>query len=101
MTSRMGKGADLFFEDTSVLDTDKDTTQDIDKVSKQDTTQDTTQGIEGIIDIPIRSELFDERLVVNVTLSQKKYVEQMAKKHKLNNSEFARLMIDYFIDNTK
>lgn len=140
MSKRMGRGADIFFEDTSTLDTNKDNMKDTDKDSVKDTnddntqtaTKDTTQStnnhtehntnndttqatIEGTtqstindttqytnkytIEMPDTGELYNERLVANVTRSQKKYVEQTAKKHKLNNSEFVRFMIDFFIDN--
>ena len=148
MSKRMGRGADIFFENTSALGISKDNTDDTDKDnvkdtnkdttkntsngneknSNNDTTQDTTQSTDKntinstnkhtnkhtnnntinntiqytnkyTIEMPDTSELYNERLVANVTRSQKKYVEQTAKKHKLNNSEFVRFMIDFFIDN--
>lgn len=132
MRKRMGRGADIFFEDTSTLDTSKDNMKDTDKDSVKDTvknsvkdtnddntqtaTKDTAQSTNKhtehntnndttqytnkyTIEMPSTSELYSERLVANVTRSQKKYVEQTAKKHKLNNSEFVRFMIDFFIDN--
>lgn len=132
MKKRMGRGADIFFEDTSTLDTDNDNikdankssikdigkdsiqdtskdnkqstikrlTQMTDKDTTQHTTDDTTQYTDKYtIEMPDTGELYSERLVANVTRSQKKYVEQTAKKHKLNNSEFVRFMIDFFIDN--
>jgi len=128
--------ADIFFENTSALDTDKDNEKDtikdtnndserdnIQDSSKSDThhtnkdtiqhkdkdttldteldtTLDTTQYTNKYtIEMPDTSELYDERLVANVTRSQKKYVERTAKKHKMNNSEFVRFMIDFFIEN--
>jgi len=132
MSKRMGRGADIFFEDTSVLDTNKnnekdtiestnndskqdniqnsiksdahhtneDTTQHKDKDTTLDTTLDTKQYTNKYtIEMPDTSELYNERLVANVTRSQKKYVERTAKKHKMNNSEFVRFMIDFFIEN--
>lgn len=109
------KGAAVFFVGNSELDTEKDNAQDneqvntqgseehTDKDSKQDNEQSNTQHTtqcttKYTVGKPVKSELVCERLVANVTKSQKKYVKDMAKYFE-NESDFVRFMIDYFIQN--
>jgi len=109
------KGASVFFQQSSELDTTKsnkqdntqgneeDTNNDNAQDSEQSNTQDTTQRTNNVtnkytVEMPDKTELFDERLVSNVTKSQKKYVKDMGKKFE-NESAFVRYMIDYFRKN--
>jgi hypothetical protein len=109
------KGAAIFFQQDSELATTKGSMQDSKEVttqsntkdsqqdSKQSNTQDTTQYTNNVtnkytVEMPDKTELFDERLVSNVTKSQKKYVKDMGKKFE-NESAFVRYMIDYFRKN--
>jgi hypothetical protein len=87
--------------------TDKGNTQDGNNDNKQSSKQSnnkgTTQHTNNVtnkytIGKPDKSELFNGRLVSNVTRSQKKYVKETAKKFE-NESAFIRFMIDYFMEN--
>src|SRR5690606_17528735 len=151
MKERMkGKGADIFFENTSAQrnehaieldsvidldndsklpiaqdreidstqateqdtdkDTDKNAVQYTNKYTTQDTAQDTTQYTEQcttnvtdkkdnnkyVIQIEKTEEPYNRRLVANVTATQKQYIKTVAKKNKIKESEFVRIMIDFF-----
>jgi hypothetical protein len=112
----MVKGVDkLFIVDNSELgitksntqDSKKDIIQDSVESSVKDTMQDNTQNnIQNTtqytnkytVGKPEKTELVCERLVANVTKTQKKYVKDMAKYFE-NESAFVRFMLDYFIQN--
>lgn len=53
-----------------------------------------------LIQPPKKPEPFDQRLVANVTKSQKKYVQRMAKNFE-NESAFIRYVIDLLMANAK
>ena len=46
--------------------------------------------------IPTKNEPYNQRLVANVTQTQKSFVQEMSKKFG-NESEFVRFMLDKFI----
>jgi hypothetical protein len=106
------KGAAAFFvTDNSELGITKNTAQDNKQDSAEGSTKDATQGNtqdttqdtiqytnKYTIEMPDKTELVCERLVANVTKTQKKYVKDMAKKFE-NESAFVRFMLDYFIQN--
>ena len=106
------KGAAAFFvTDNSELGITKNTAQDSKKdnvessikdneqSNTQDSTQETTQYTNKYtVEMPDKTELVCERLVANVTKTQKKYVKDTAKKFE-NESAFVRFMLDYFIQN--
>jgi hypothetical protein len=110
-----GQGVGIFFQKDSELNTkqdnDKDNAQndeqDNNKGSEQSSNNDNEQGTtqytnnvtnKYTVETPVKSELVDERLVANVTRSQKKYIKETAKKFE-NESAFVRYMIDYFRKN--
>jgi hypothetical protein len=91
------------FEQSSALNTNKKnkqaTTQGNEKDTDQDTIQDTTQcTAQYTIQAPGKTELYEERLVANVTKRHKKYVKEMAKRFD-NESAFVRYILDYFMNN--
>lgn len=104
---RVGMGAAQFFITNSALDTNKESIQetikddmksnaaDNEQCIAQDTTQCTTKYT---IETPEKTELYNDRLVANVTKRQKKYIKEMAKKFE-NESDFVRFMINYFMNN--
>jgi hypothetical protein len=102
------KGVDkLFVTDNSELvitksntqGSEEHTIQDNAQDNKQNSIQDTTQYTNKYtVEMPDKTELVCERLVANVTKTQKKYVKDMAKKFE-NESAFVRFMLDYFIQN--
>ena len=47
--------------------------------------------------IPAKQELFNQRLVANVTLEQKSFVQEMSKKFG-TESEFIRFILDRFME---
>ena len=105
------KGAAIFFQQNSELATTKTNKQDNAQGSEEDSSkgneqsreQDNIQGTtqythKYTIEMPDKTELVCERLVANVTKTQKKYVKDTAK-HFENESAFVRFMLDYFIQN--
>jgi hypothetical protein len=110
-----GQGVGIFFPKDSELNTEQDNNKDnaqnndkdnnkvSERGSNNDNEQDTTQYTNHVtnkytVETPVKSELVSERLVANVTKSQKKYIKDTAKKFE-NESEFVRYMIDYFRKN--
>jgi hypothetical protein len=83
----------------SKQDSAEDSAKDSKQSNNNDTTQDTTQYTNKYtVEMPDKTELVCERLVANVTKTQKKYVKDTAKKFE-NESAFVRFMLDYFIQN--
>jgi hypothetical protein len=83
----------------SIEDSIEDSVKDSKQSNDNDTTQDTTQYTNKYtVEMPDKTELVCERLVANVTKTQKKYVKDTAKKFE-NESAFVRFMLDYFIQN--
>jgi hypothetical protein len=85
----------FYSDNDSALCTDKDNEQDTTQYTNNDTIQYTTQYTIGI---PDKCELYEERLVANVTKRQKKYIKETARKFD-NESAMVRYMIDYFMKN--
>ena len=112
---KSGQGVNIFFKNNSELSAEQNNDKDNVQSSEQDNNknneqnsnndneQDTTQHTNHVtnkytVETPAKSELVSERLVANVTKSQKKYIKDTAKKFE-NESEFVRYMIDYFRKN--